>query len=169
MKDLNVRVYTDTLTGVQNKGGFDKYLGEIEQQIRELGNIAPFAIVVFDCDNLKRINDQDGHDKGNIYLKAASGMICSVFKHSPVFRIGGDEFTAVLQNQDFENRDALVQSFAEQSEEVNAAAQNSWEEVHVSLGIAIYDPKLDVGAGDTFRRADKLMYENKRKRKVKRG
>ena len=67
---------------------------------------------VFDCDNLKQINDQNGHDKGDIYIRAASQLICRVFAHSPVFRIGGDEFAVVLQNEDFINREDLIRRSA---------------------------------------------------------
>jgi PleD family two-component response regulator len=45
-------------------------------------------------------------------------------------------------------------------------AEHEWDEVHVALGVAVYDPEVDYSATDTERRADKIMYENKRARKV---
>ena len=121
-----------------------------------------FAIGVFDCDNLKKINDQFGHDKGDIYIKAASRLICTVFKHSPVFRIGGDEFAVVLQNEDFRNREELVKQFERERKELCASSENRWEEPRVAIGIAVYDPAFDESVTDTVHRADKTMYENKR-------
>ena len=164
VSDLNKRVFVDALTSVRNKGAFDEYIQGLQERL-EREKEMEYAIGVFDCDDLKTINDQNGHDKGNVYLKAASRLICRVFRHSPVFRIGGDEFAVVLMNEDFQNRDTLVQKFDEMREEICASAENKWDEVHIALGIAVYDPENDQSVNDTVRRADKLMYENKRKRK----
>lgn len=124
-----------------------------------------FAIGVFDCDDLKKINDQYGHDKGDEYLKAASRVICQVFQHSPVFRIGGDEFSVILRNEDYQNREALVRQLEKAKAEITASTQNKWEQVHMSMGIAVYDPQSDRTVNDVARHADELMYENKRNRK----
>ena len=96
-----------------------------------------------------------------------SRLICRVFQHSPVFRIGGDEFAVVLQNEDFEAREELVRRFEDSRKARCAEAENSWEEVHVAMGVAVYDPSLDHSVIDTVRRADKIMYLNKRERKTK--
>ena len=159
--DLNRRVFVDALTSVRNKGAFNNYIQELQEKLDENPKME-FAIGVFDCDNLKKINDQYGHDKGDLYLKAASTLICKVFEHSPVFRIGGDEFATVLQNQDYDNRDALAEEFENRQIEICKASKSKWEEVHVALGIAVYDPEHDRTVNETARRADKIMYENKR-------
>lgn len=161
VEDLNRQVYVDALTHVRNKGGFENYIQGLQERL-EQGEQMSFAIGVFDCDNLKTVNDRDGHDKGDIYLKTATQLICKTFKHSPVFRIGGDEFTVVLMGDDFRNREALVQQMIQKEEEMSTAAENRWEQVHVAMGFAEYDPKQDGSASDTMRRADKDMYENKR-------
>ena len=164
VRDLNRRVFVDALTSVRNKAGFDEYTGQLQAKLDEDPKLE-FAIGVFDCDDLKTINDQNGHDKGNVYLQTASRLICRVFQHSPVFRIGGDEFAVVLQNEDFQNRDELVRQFDARREEICAAAESKWDEVRVALGIAVYDPEKDGSVSDTVRRADKIMYENKRRGK----
>lgn len=161
VEDLNRQVYVDALTRVRNKGGFDNYVKGLQERV-DRGEVRKFAIGVFDCDNLKTVNDQDGHDKGDIYLKTATQLICKTFQHSPVFRIGGDEFTVVLMGEDYQNRDALVEQMLKREEEISAAASNRWEQVHVAMGFAEYDPQLDTSVSDTVRRADKSMYENKR-------
>ncbi len=168
VSDLNKRVFVDALTSVRNKGAFDEYIQTLQDKLAQESQIA-YGIGVFDCDNLKTINDQSGHDKGNIYLKTASRLICRVFQHSPVFRIGGDEFAVILQNDDFQNREDLIEKFSAMQEEICAAAENQWEEVHIAMGIAVYDPENDHSVSDTVRRADKLMYENKREGKKKRN
>ncbi len=163
--DLSKRAYVDALTSVRNKGAYSAYLEELQTRVDSAGRQTAFAIGVFDCDNLKLINDRFGHDKGDIYLKTASRLICLVFQHSPVFRIGGDEFAVVLQNEDYRNRDRLIHEFEIASEEKCAAAENEWEQVRVTLGIAVYDPAHDRAVNDVMRRADMAMYENKRERK----
>lgn len=120
---------------------------------------------MFDCDDLKLINDQYGHDKGDEYLKAASRVICRVFQHSPVFRIGGDEFSVILRNEDYQNREALVRQMEKLKAEITAATEHKWELVRMSMGIAVYDPQSDRTVNDVARRADEIMYENKCSRK----
>ena len=161
VNDLNKRVFVDALTSVRNKGAFSNYVDEMQEKL-DRGEQPPFAIGVFDCDNLKQINDHNGHDKGDVYIKAACRLICSVFQHSPVFRIGGDEFAVILQNADFENREALAAQFEREREDICKTAENRWEEPRVAMGIAVYDPQIDSSVSDTMRRADRNMYENKR-------
>ena len=100
-----------------------------------------------------------------MYIKKASELICRVFKHSPVFRIGGDEFAVVLQNEDYQNRKELTELFDKNADEIRALAENKWEQVSIALGMAEYDPQSDTSVDDVIHRADKTMYENKRTRK----
>ena len=165
ISDLNRQAYIDSLTHVKNKGAFSAAIEEIQSQMSSLNGKIKFAIGVFDCDDLKKINDQYGHDKGDEYLKAASRVICQVFQHSPVFRIGGDEFSVILRNEDYQNREALVRQLEKAKAEITASTQNKWEQVHMSMGIAVYDPQSDRTVNDVARHADELMYENKRNRK----
>lgn len=164
--NLNERVYVDALTSVKNKGAFANSLDSLQKRLDRGESDLEYAIGVFDCDDLKTINDRYGHDKGDLYLKTACHVICTVFQHSPVFRIGGDEFAVILQGEDFDNRDVLVAQFYQASEDVTAGAFNPWEEVSVTNGMAVYDPAEDRFVNDTVRRADKTMYANKRKRKA---
>ena len=166
-KQMSELANKDALTSLRNKGAFDSYMLQLQKRLDEDGE-GEFAVVIFDCNNLKGVNDRYGHDKGDEFLKTASRLICQVFKHSPVFRIGGDEFAAVLQNRDFRSRAELAQLFTAEQQRVSAAAKNAWEQVHVAAGIAVYDPKLDRSANDTVRRADTVMYENKRAAKQRR-
>ena len=162
--DLSKRVFIDALTSVRNKGSFNEYINNLQDQI---DNEEPleFAIAMFDCDYLKDINDQYGHDKGDVYIKTASQLICRVFKRSPVFRIGGDEFAVILQNDDYQNRKELTELFEKSAEEICASTDNEWEQARVALGMAEYDHHSDTSIDDVVRRADKAMYENKRARK----
>ena len=158
--DLNRKVFVDSLTSVRNRAGFNKYIDELQERA-DRGEAKDFAIGIFDCNDLKTVNDEHGHDKGDEYLKAASQVICRVFQHSPVFRIGGDEFAVILENEDFLNREVLVEQFESAMQEKSAQAENDWDQVNVALGIAVYDPRTDRSVMDTATRADRIMYENK--------
>ena len=164
INDLNKRVYVDALTSVKNKGAFSTAIDALQKQM-DAGEPLAFAIGVFDCDDLKTINDRYGHDKGDVYLKTACRLICRVFDHSPVFRTGGDEFAVILKNRDYDDREALVRQFEEESAQINADNENGWQQVRVAMGIADYDPQVDRCVIDAVRRADKDMYANKRARK----
>lgn len=162
INDLHERANRDALTSVRNRGAFTKFIDEMQKQL-DTGEIGPeFAIGMFDCDDLKTINDRYGHDKGDIYLKTASQLICKTFQHSPVFRYGGDEFVVILRNDDFKYRDELMESFEKNRKRICEEAGNEWEQVHIAMGVAVFDPAQDHSVVDTMRRADKIMYVNKR-------
>lgn len=164
ISDLNDLAYADALTSVHNKGAFDIYINNMEIKLKEEEE-KKFAIIMFDCNSLKEINDKYGHDKGDLYLKNTCMTICESFKHSPVFRIGGDEFVAILEDNDYRFRVKLLKSFDSICKEKIAKAKREWERPDVARGMAVYDPKEDESVNDVVHRADKLMYENKWKMK----
>ena len=159
--DLNNLAYVDTLTETSNKSAFDVAIQELEQRIKNKEDIE-FAVAIFDCDDLKILNDTYGHDKGNVYLKNTSNVISTVFRNSKVYRIGGDEFAVILTERDYMNRDELAQNFHEKCAEICAFAKEPWKQVKVSMGLATYDPNVDLSSEDVVIHADHLMYEEKR-------
>lgn len=147
--------FTDPLTSIKNKMAYMEDSSGIERRMKD-GIIKHFGIAVFDVNNLKIINDTKGHDEGDKLIKEACMIICRQFKHSPVYRIGGDEFAAFLDGEDFENREKLLQSFN------NTIEKNKTEgKVTVACGFSEYDPKKDKKYDSIFERADKNMYERK--------
>lgn len=169
IRNLSDMAYVDALTSVRNKGAYDAYVAQLQAQVSDSTEALEFAVCIFDCNSLKEINDQYGHEKGDVYLKAACALICEVFDHSPVFRIGGDEFAAILQNDDYVQREQLVRTFDEMCEKSRQDAKNRWDQVDVARGMTVYDASEDYSVDDTLRRADKLMYENKRESKAARS
>ena len=167
IQDLNSLAYADALTSVRNKSAFDLHVEQIQQSIDKGDNVR-FAIGMFDCDDLKDINDNFGHDKGDVYLKNSCHLICRVFNKSPVFRIGGDEFAIILQGEDYANKEKLRKFFIEKSAEISSFAKEPWEQIRVAVGIAEFNPDLDKEVDEVIKRADHLMYENKHLRKAKR-
>ena len=165
IRNLNDLAYADALTSLKNKGAFDIYMQNLQAEIEDSNKDSEFAICIFDCDSLKQINDNYGHDRGDIYLKSAADLICNVYEHSPVFRIGGDEFAVILSGSDYKNREKLKKLYYKRCDLNNKDKENPWEKVNAAIGMSVYDPKEDVSVNDVFRHADKLMYENKWERK----
>ena len=66
---LNKRVFVDALTSVRNKGSFNDYIQSLQERLDKKEPVA-FAVIILDCDNLKTVNDQYGHDKGDVYIKS---------------------------------------------------------------------------------------------------
>lgn len=166
VKDLNKKAFVDSLTSVRNKGAYTDYLKKLQERADKDDDLA-LAIAVFDCNNLKSVNDQFGHEKGDFYLRNSCQFVCKIFDHSPVFRVGGDEFVVFMMNEDFKNREKLFHLFEQKQREINLAAENEWDKINIAYGIAIYDPDLDDYLKDTVNRADKNMYDNKNKAKSK--
>ena len=121
---------------------------------------------MLDCNDLKVINDTYGHAKGDIYLQNACTAICRTFKHSPVFRVGGDEFTVILQHEDYDRRNELLDGIKEFERAHNAASTAPWDMVALSVGMAVYDAEEDANVADVLKRADISMYEEKRQYKL---
>ena len=155
------RVNTDPLTGVKSKHAFLEYEGDIDMQIAG-GTPSPFAVAVCDVNGLKYINDTYGHKAGDEHIRRASHMVCDFFKHSPVFRIGGDEFVVVLTGRDYDSRKDILESLNRCSEE-----HIGTPEVVIAAGYSDYLPESDHALHDAFERADALMYENKQALKAK--
>ena len=120
-----------------------------------------FAVAVCDVNGLKVINDTLGHKAGDTYICSACRLICEYYDHSPVFRIGGDEFAVLLQGQDYENRHRILTAINEHIEQ-NIGTNN----VVASLGMAEFDPETDNTFHAVFTRADALMYERKQELKA---
>ena len=97
----------DALTGVRNMHGYMETEEKLGRRIAE-GEKPEFAIAVMDVNDLKKVNDEHGHQAGDEYLRKACRVICNTFKHSAVFRIGGDEFAVISMGEDYRNMDRLV-------------------------------------------------------------
>ena len=148
-------MYTDALTGVKSKYAWTMRELELDEEISSRRRDA-FALLVCDLNGLKHINDTRGHKAGDEYIRAAARLICEVFAHSPVFRVGGDEFVVMLTERDFDNRDALQAHFNRIVED-NIAN----DKVVVSVGAALYNPAVDRKVQQVFARADSEMYRRK--------
>ena len=115
LREARAMITIDGLTGVKNKAAYLNAEAELNDEIK-LGGQPEFAIVVADLNGLKEINDQHGHQTGDNFLKAGCLAICDIFDHSPVFRVGGDEFAVIVRGRDYEHLDALIEEMAAHNE-----------------------------------------------------
>lgn len=155
---INSLAYRDAMTGVKNKAAYQDAEHRLEEQMRQ--GRPEFAVVVLDINDLKRINDHFGHDFGDMMIIDACKLICKSFAHSPVYRVGGDEFAVILEGADYANYKQLLSNFQAAIEEYN---RNSHEDSQLSIarGIAIYNSETDLVFSNVFKRADSAMYQNK--------
>jgi diguanylate cyclase (GGDEF)-like protein len=145
--------HIDALTGVKNRHSYLDAEDQLDRQIAE--HRAPeFAIVILDVNDLKKVNDVEGHKAGDQYLRDARKIICDIFKHSPVFRVGGDEFAVISQGDDYEHIDELLEEMSAHNAE---AARTGG--IVIACGMAKFDG--DSCVAPVFERADLNMYENK--------
>ncbi len=147
----------DELTGVKNKNAYMELMESVQGNIDSGIDYLPFALLVCDTNNLKIINDTQGHAAGDKYIKASARILCDIFVHSPVFRIGGDEFVVFLRANDYTARHKLMSELRNQVME----NQKTGAGVVLASGIAEYKPESDSLVSEVFERADKDMYEDK--------
>lgn len=162
---LIMKSLTDEMTGVRNKAAYQEATSKLDDDIRE-GN-AVFGVAMFDVNYLKWVNDNYGHDAGDQLIIDACRLICGIFKRSPVYRIGGDEFSAILMGEDLESYPALLEEFRA-AIEIREGEKNPERKVSVAQGVAVYDSRIDTCFTDVFRRADETMYKNKAEMKARR-
>jgi diguanylate cyclase (GGDEF)-like protein len=165
---MNELAMKDALTGVRNKRAYDSAMAEQEEALAAGDEDARnFGLAVIDLNGLKQINDTYGHENGNIAIRELCTVVCDVFAHSPVYRIGGDEFVVVLKGQDLENIDTLVDRLNSSLAGLSAdSSLHPWERVSAAIGYAVYDADRDDSTESTFRRADRKMYMHKQKMKA---
>ncbi len=158
----------DALTGIRNKTAYDQETAQIDSTLGE--EEQRFGIAMIDLNFLKKINDTYGHEQGNMAIKKLCHIVCVIFDHSPVFRIGGDEFVVILKGHDLEFYDELQRRFEEEMEILKAdESLDEWEKVSAAIGVAYFDPSIDECVADVFKRADNEMYERKKEMKANRA
>ena len=150
---------TDSMTGVRNKHAYLEYEHSLNQKIHsnELKNL---AVVVCDINGLKHVNDTLGHAAGDKLIKDACAMICEIFIHGAVFRVGGDEFVVILKEKGYDTMNETI-STINRKVEANIPENG----VVVSIGYSVLE-EGDHHVRDVFERADKMMYERKQQLKA---
>jgi diguanylate cyclase (GGDEF)-like protein len=151
--------YTDVLTGYENRMAFEHRMRECHA-IADRGEYV--TLIVCDVNNLKVVNDVQGHKAGDTYLKITADIICEHLpKGSPFYRIGGDEFATIMVGPDEHEVAALMQAL---ENETRMTVKN--QPFSCACGEATFIPGVDENLRDTFKRADEVMYEVKKRQKA---
>ena len=159
---LEIYVYRDKLTGLSNTTAYARKCKEIA----ELSEGAmQYAVVVFDVNFLKRINDTYGHEAGNELIITAANIVSETFSKSAVFRIGGDEFVAILDGADYNHYEELLNNFDKAIEESYFTIHGYSFNLSVARGIGIY--REGMSYAEVFQIADDAMYAHKTEIKKK--
>lgn len=161
------RLYvTDVLTGIYNRHGFYRNIGEVMRRSQKTGN--PFAVISMDMDGLKGINDTYGHAEGDYALKKIGDFMCKATTSGEICaRFGGDEFIIVLCSENASERaDEIVNEIKSDIEYFNAFGNKPY---YLNMSIGIYTKIADKTdtLDEYIRNADNLMYENKKENKKK--
>lgn len=151
---IELEALTDALTGVANRRAWDRALEAEERRRRRYGG--PAAVVVVDLDELKHINDSQGHLHGDLVLRLVSKIIQDASRESDlVARTGGDEFAILALNCEEPQLRILLSR-------VRKALAS--EGVSASVGGACR--QLSSGMAEAWAEADEMMFEEKARRKA---
>ncbi len=151
---INNLAYIDRLTGIPNNTAYLDAVYNMDSKISE-GN-ADFTVFVMDLNDLKIVNDRYGHEYGNEMLIATANALTKVFGYEKIFRVGGDEFVAIVEGATEEDAQTLnyrlVQEISEQ--------QGNFK-LTVAYGYERFDASKHDGFKNVFRCADEKMYKRK--------
>lgn len=158
--------FVDELTGVYNRTAFNRDLSScctMNEETKET-EIAPTVLYMFDLNDLKKCNDNFGHEYGDKYIKMISEGLKGIFgSEGNCYRIGGDEFCAIAP---FTSENAIQQKLERLNKYVEEKRKEDFVvRISVAVGYAVYDRELDTNLEDTMRRADDMMYKDKQEQK----
>jgi diguanylate cyclase (GGDEF)-like protein/PAS domain S-box-containing protein len=154
----------DELTGLYNRRGF---LAFSEQHLSSIQRTNKTLMVVYaDLDGLKQINDSFGHMEGDRALTKTAELLLETFRSSDVLgRLGGDEFTVFAAVEPDGGVEGALARLNRKFAAFNATKTAPYK-LSISVGLAIMNPDEAETIEQLMARADKAMYENKRKRKT---
>lgn len=154
--------FTDELTKLYNRTAFNKDINERFMKVEIEYKVIPTVLFMFDLNDLKKCNDNFGHEYGDCYITMVSNIIKEVFgTDGKCYRIGGDEFCSIMDYTSQEDIENKYNHFVEAIQKKNE--QEFVVPVSVAVGYAIYDPNIDKSLEETLKRADAMMYQNKQK------
>ena len=161
LEEMTHIAYTDDLTGFKSRHAFTDLEESLDAKIANM-KTNDFAFVLFDLNDLKTVNDTYGHEAGDEYIKESCDIIFNHFRNCPIYRIGGDEFVALLEGRNYDERDNILKDFNKEVE-----SRLTKHERGIAAGIACYQQGVDRRARSVLERADTEMYQRKEMMKSK--
>lgn len=157
---LENMAYYDHLTKVRNSASYSKAIEALDKQIEN--GTANFGVVMLDVNFLKEVNDHYGHASGDVVLTRCAEVISEAFADDEVYRVGGDEFVVILRSDRIKHADSCLSFLDRLIEHNNEKADKDFMKISISYGVAIYEKK-NYNYEAVYRKADRKMYEMKRK------
>ena len=153
--------YTDSLTGLGNRNAYTKAIKRLNTQITV--GTADFSVAVFDINGLKQANDKFGHEFGDLMITTISDILKDTLNTNMIYRIGGDEFVAILGNSDGHAFDHAFDSIKQKIDEMDNVLRDGEKQIPlgVSKGAAAFIKDSDSDINAVFHRADEAMYADK--------
>lgn len=157
---LNEMAYTDSLTLIANRRSYEEFSDNIINQ--KCANSLPLAIIIYDLDHFKQINDQYGHDVGDECLVAVVSAVSAILPEGNNFhaRIGGEEFAIILKNVSNDELEKTVQRVLDSVRQVNIPKQPAIKitcSIGATLSTALNEPTIK----NIVKTADDALYEAK--------
>ena len=160
--------HVDALTSVRNKGGYSDYITMLQERL-ERNEISEFAVCMFDCDDLKYINDKFGHDDGDFALREIAAILNDTFRSTDVIgRLGGDEFVAFAL-VGVENYGVNIKDRISQITKAHNEAANKPYPIEMSTGVCEFICSENVDIFELLEQADEKLYIEKNLKKAKNG
>ena len=149
----------DSLTGLFNRHYFNLHFEHLMKQAQRYEK--KLALLLFDIDNFKRINDSLGHEAGDIVLVRTAELVSDVLRESDsFFRIGGDEFTIIVENFSSVNEVKILTKRIQQALRTSIDVDDLSFHISLSIGIALY-PEHGDSMATLQKSADIAMYQSK--------
>ena len=165
LNTAHTEALTDGLTGLGNSRSYNEKRSEMNRKIAE--GTADFAIIFFDIDYLKKVNDKFGHSCGDRLICEAADKISENFEMYDCFRIGGDEIVVIAEGITPDELKEKLDSMSKPSIVLfDASDENAKTELSLSKGYAFFDPEKDGAFVEVFMRADGSMYEDKQRHHI---
>lgn len=163
LSELYIR---DSMTGMYNRFGYQRFAVNYFKNMHKNGN--SILIMFIDMDRLKYINDNLGHEFGDLAIKTTANVILKHCKKDSIpVRNGGDEFILVQEAISKDQIDKLISSIrheiSEESDKINLPISLS-----VSIGAVVTSPTDNRDLEDYIKEADEMMYQEKVKKKMQR-
>nr|WP_290825716.1 diguanylate cyclase [Halomonas sp.] len=151
----------DPLTGLLNRRGFERRLEEAFAEFQKTST--PSALLLFDLDHFKPINDEGGHALGDEMLRRIAQVVAwEVRRSDHVARQGGDEFGVLLPSCTLTQAKKIAESLRKAVNEISVVHEGKEYTVTLSIGVTTFD-ELDASVADVLARADAGSYEAKDK------
>ena len=160
LKSLEEKSLKDALTGLYNRYFLEEYI--LKASALALRNKTLLGIFMIDIDFFKKVNDEFGHDVGDMVLKQIAGALLQKFRRSDVVvRFGGEEFLVLLHDAEEEKLFNIAEDLRKTIEEMKIEVPGGFIRKTVSIGIAVF-PTDSEDIWEVIKYADVALYHAKK-------